>query len=90
MAIELVREGSCGIVRVRDTGSGVDPAEREIIVQRFYRANSSRHTDGIGLGLSLVAAIVKLHGFRFHVADGPGFVAEVAFAASVGWSADLR
>jgi hypothetical protein len=36
----------------------------------------------VGLGLSLVNAIVKLHGFRFAIAPGPGCVAEIAGAAA--------
>jgi signal transduction histidine kinase len=68
-----------GIVRVSDTGPGVTSGERELIAQRFYRSDKSRHTRGLGLGLSLVAAIVKLHGFRFNIEPGPGFVAEIAF-----------
>jgi hypothetical protein len=35
----------------------------------------------VGLGLSLVNAIVKLHGFRFAIAPGPGCVAEIAGTA---------
>lgn len=75
----LSRAGSDGTVRVSDTGPGVAESERELIVQRFYRSDRSRHTKGLGLGLSLVAAIVKLHGFHFRILPGPGFVAEIAF-----------
>jgi signal transduction histidine kinase len=71
--------GSDGIVRVSDTGPGVAEGERDLLVQRFYRSDQSRHTKGLGLGLSLVAAIVKLHGFRFSILAGPGFVVEIAF-----------
>jgi signal transduction histidine kinase len=65
-------------VRVKDTGPGISESEREAVVRRFYRSDKSRHTEGLGLGLSLVAAIVKLHGFRFTIAAGPGCVAEIA------------
>ncbi len=71
--------GSDGVVRVSDTGPGVAEGERDLLMQRFYRSDKSRHTKGLGLGLSLVAAIVKLHGFRFSILPGPGFVAEIAF-----------
>jgi len=69
-------------IRVSDTGPGVPESERHLIMQRFYRSERSRHTKGLGLGLSLVAAIVKLHGLRFSLASGPGFVAEIAFPSS--------
>jgi signal transduction histidine kinase len=76
--VRLTSLGSYCIVRVSDTGPGVADGERELLVQRFYRSDQSRHTKGLGLGLSLVAAIVKLHGFRFYILPGPGFVAEIA------------
>jgi signal transduction histidine kinase len=77
--VRLTSLGSYRIVRVSDTGPGVADGERELLVQRFYRSDHSRHTKGLGLGLSLVAAIVKLHGFRFSILPGPGFVAEITF-----------
>ncbi|HLZ68023.1 MAG TPA: ATP-binding protein [Aliidongia sp.] len=61
------------VIRVADTGPGVPAAEREAIVKRFYRADKSRHIRGHGLGLSLVSAIVNLHGFRLRIGDNaPG------------------
>ena len=39
----------------------------------------TRHnTKGLGLGLSMVAAIIKLHSFRFRISAGPGCTAEIA------------
>jgi signal transduction histidine kinase len=66
------------IVRVKDTGSGISEHERDIVLRRFYRSDSVRQTSGLGLGLSLVAAIVRLHGFRFTIVPGPGCVVEIA------------
>lgn len=66
------------LVRVKDSGPGVVASERDLIVRRFYRSDKSRHTHGLGLGLSLVTAIVKLHGYRFNITPGPGFLAEIA------------
>lgn len=68
--------------RISDTGPGVPDNERDLLVQRFYRSDRSRHTKGIGLGLTLVAAIVKLHGFRFDIVETEGFAAEIAFPPS--------
>ncbi|HEX3995474.1 MAG TPA: ATP-binding protein, partial [Acetobacteraceae bacterium] len=45
---------------------------REAVLRRFYRSDKIRNTPGVGLGLSLVAAIVKLHGFRLAIRTGPG------------------
>ena len=68
--------GKTGI-RVRDTGPGIPEIEREAVTKRFYRSDKSRRSEGLGLGLSLVAAIVKLHGFQFAIAPGPGCTVEI-------------
>jgi signal transduction histidine kinase len=73
----LRREGET-VIRVKDTGLGITEIEREAVTKRFFRSDKSRRTEGLGLGLSLVAAIVKLHGFRFTIAAGPGCIAEIA------------
>ena len=54
-------------IDVIDTGPGIRPDEREAVLRRFYRGSTSQAAPGSGLGLSLVAAIVKLHGFRIEV-----------------------
>jgi PAS domain S-box-containing protein len=66
------------VIRVSDTGPGISEAERETVTQRFYRSDKSRNTKGLGLGLSMVAAIIKLHGFRFRISAGPGCTVEIA------------
>ena len=73
----VIREGET-VIRVSDTGPGISEVEREAVTKRFYRSDKSRRTEGLGLGLSLVAAIIKLHGFRFAIAAGPGCTAEIA------------
>jgi len=70
------------VIRVTDTGPGISESEREAVTKRFYRSDKSRRTAGLGLGLSLVAAIVKLHGFRLSLSTGPGCTAEIACAQS--------
>src|SRR5438105_12965568 len=70
--IELIRCDNETIVRVTDTGSGISEQERDVVLRRFYRSDKMRNTPGVGLGLNLVAAIVKLHGFRLAIHAGPG------------------
>lgn len=72
----LHREGEI-VIRVRDTGIGISENEGKAVTKRFYRLDKSRHTEGLGLGLSLVVAIVKLHGFRFTITAGPGCTVEI-------------
>jgi signal transduction histidine kinase len=66
------------IIRVSDTGQGIGEDERDVVMRRFYRSDKSRNTHGAGLGLSLVSAIIKLHGFRLTLNTGAGCVAEIA------------
>lgn len=75
--IELVRGEAETIVRVTDTGVGISEAERDAVLRRFYRSDKIRNTPGVGLGLNLVAAIVKLHGFRLAIHPGPGCRVEI-------------
>jgi signal transduction histidine kinase len=54
---------------VSDSGPGIPLAERTAVLRRFHRAEKSRHTAGCGLGLSLVAAVAKLHGLKLTIDD---------------------
>jgi PAS domain S-box-containing protein len=73
----LHQEGET-VIRVSDTGPGIPEIEREAVTQRFYRSDKNRNIKGLGLGLSMVAAIIKLHGFRFTITTAPGCTAEIA------------
>jgi signal transduction histidine kinase len=75
--LSLARRGGDTVIRVNDTGPGIPETEREAVTKRFYRSDKSRGSGGLGLGLSLVAAIVKLHGFGFTIGGSPGCTAEI-------------
>ena len=67
---------------VVDDGPGVPAAERERLFDRFYRLERSRSTAGNGLGLSLVAAVARLHRAEVRLDDAdPGLAVRVTFAA---------
>jgi signal transduction histidine kinase len=57
-------------VDVSDSGPGIPVDQRVAVTRRFYRVESCRSTPGSGLGLSIVSAIARLHGFALEVADG--------------------
>jgi signal transduction histidine kinase len=58
---------------VQDNGPGIPNNERGAVLQRFYRAERNRPIPGSGLGLSVVSAIVRLHGFELELQDAqPG------------------
>jgi len=67
--IEIAREADGPLLRVSDSGFGIPATERSKVTQRYYRSNKSPNARGSGLGLSLVAAIAKLHGFSLRIAD---------------------
>lgn len=59
-------------ISVIDTGTGIPPAERQRVKERFVRLEKSRSQAGSGLGLSLVQAIADLHQASFEFTDGMG------------------
>lgn len=67
------------ILRITDTGAGISEDERSAVLRRFYRSDAFRKTPGLGLGLTLVATIAKLHGFRLTIFSGAGCVIEIGF-----------
>src|SRR5271165_770590 len=75
-AIEVAvrQRGATGVeISVSDNGPGIDDAEKSKVVERFYRGDASRGTPGVGLGLSLVQAVAKLHGSPLELFDqAPG------------------
>ncbi|WP_350402969.1 HAMP domain-containing sensor histidine kinase [Pseudomonas sp. W17] len=54
-------------LEVLDSGPGIPAAERTAVFRRFYRVDENNAQGGFGLGLSIVAAIVSLHGFKLEV-----------------------
>jgi two-component system OmpR family sensor kinase len=73
VTVELTRDGGDALVRVRDRGPGVPPAERERIFEPFYRlAGASERAGGVGLGLALVRSITQRHHGSVRCEDQPG------------------
>lgn len=82
IGVSLVRERGAPVLTVRDSGPGIPAEHRDRVLQRFVRLDDSRGTPGSGLGLSLVAAVAKLHGARLELGDGaPGLVVVLRFAS---------
>lgn len=67
-------------VTISDQGAGIPEAEHDNVFKRFHRLDSARSTEGNGLGLSLVKAVVDLHGAEIKLSDNkPGLIATVSF-----------
>jgi signal transduction histidine kinase len=78
VSVSVAQEDGHPVIRVRDNGIGVEPAERDKIFQRFYRTESGHRVPGSGLGLSIAAAIANLHDFDLRFRDNdPGAVFEM-------------
>jgi signal transduction histidine kinase len=60
-------------VEVIDNGPGIPPADRDAVLQRFYRSERTQHIAGSGLGLSIVSTVMRVHDFTIRLHDAaPG------------------
>jgi signal transduction histidine kinase len=62
ISLEAHQKNGEAIISISDTGSGIAPEELTKIWERLYRSDNAQTTKGIGLGLSLVRAIIQSHG----------------------------
>jgi signal transduction histidine kinase len=73
IAIGVRQQAGRVIIEVGDNGPGIAPEDRERVLERFVRLEKSRTEPGSGLGLSLVAAVARLHKGTFRIEDNaPG------------------
>ena len=76
------RQGDRVLIEVADNGPGIPPEERKRVVERFVRLEKSRTEPGSGLGLSLVAAVARLHKGELRIEDNaPGVRAVIDLPA---------
>jgi signal transduction histidine kinase len=79
VTVEVTQNGGA-VISVADNGPGIPANERQNVFKRFYRLERSRRTPGNGLGLSLVAAVARLHGAGIEMVDnGPGLKFRLRF-----------
>ena len=71
VCLEVRREGQWGVVEVSDSGPGIPPEALGHLFERFYQAKDEHRRTGNGLGLALVAAIVRWHGGTAQAANAP-------------------
>jgi len=69
VTVEVSRAGDESAITVRDDGPGIPSQECGHVLKRFYRLERSRRAPGNGLGLSLVAAVARLHGADIEMSD---------------------
>jgi signal transduction histidine kinase len=77
--LRAASEGDRILLTVADHGPGIPEADRSRVVERFVRLETSRSQPGSGLGLSLAAAVARLHGGELILADNhPGLKSTIA------------
>jgi signal transduction histidine kinase len=73
VSVEVARCNGEVLLSVADNGPGIPTDEHANVFKRFYRLERSRSTPGNGLGLSVVAAVARLHGAHIELLDNsPG------------------
>ena len=73
VTLSVTRRGPTIEIAVADRGAGIAPADRARVTDRFVRLENSRSRPGSGLGLSLVAAVARLHNGDLRIEDNePG------------------
>ena len=70
--VSLERANGQAVLRVCDTGIGIDPADLPHIFERFYRADRARSRQGTGLGLSIAQTLVEQLGGHITAQSTPG------------------
>jgi len=73
VSIDGARSGDEVVVQVRDTGVGVEAAERDRIFERFHRVGARQSLPGVGLGLPIAREIARAHGGSITVESRPGY-----------------
>jgi signal transduction histidine kinase len=73
VSVTAHEDGRRVVVEVSDDGAGIPRADRERVFERFTRLDEGRARDagGVGLGLSMVRAIVERHAGTVRIADAP-------------------
>lgn len=76
MSIAAKVDAGSAVISIADAGGGISLENRERVLERFVRLDESRSKPGNGLGLSLVASVMKLHGGSLALDDAaPGLKA---------------
>jgi signal transduction histidine kinase len=85
VTVEITQSDGSAVISVADNGPGIPVDECQHVFKRFYRLERSRRTPGNGLGLSLVAAVARLHGASIEMVDNaPGLKFRLRFPSPTG------
>jgi signal transduction histidine kinase len=83
VVITARRDGEAVVLTIADRGPGIEPADRARVLDRFVRLEGSRSRPGSGLGLSLAAAVARMHGGAVELEDNqPGLRVRLTLPAA--------
>jgi signal transduction histidine kinase len=83
VVITAQRDGEAVVLTIADRGPGIEPADRARVLDRFVRLEGSRSRPGSGLGLSLAAAVARMHGGAVELEDNqPGLRVRLTLPAA--------
>jgi two-component system, OmpR family, sensor kinase len=87
--VRVRSDNGSALIEVEDSGPGLAGEEAERVFERFYRsdASRSRESGGVGLGLSIVAAVARAHGGSAAAVSSPGSGAIFRVSLPLAWSA---
>lgn len=84
VALKLTHDEDWFEISIADSGPGIQPENREKVLERFVRLENERNSPGNGLGLSLVHAVTRIHGGTLTLGEntlaGSGLVATLRFS----------
>jgi two-component system OmpR family sensor kinase len=88
--VSLARRDGAAEIEVSDEGPGLDEEHLAHVFERFYRADASRAraSGGVGLGLSIVAAVAEAHGGTVAARSAPGAGATFTIALPLAQAGD--
>jgi signal transduction histidine kinase len=90
VVVSAVKDANGPVIAVRDDGPGIAEDERRAVLRRFHRSATTIDVPGtgLGLGLSVVAAILHLHGFTLDFSDAdPGLLVRIVCTDGVALAA---
>ncbi len=80
--VDMGREDNCYVLRIRDYGPGIPPAELPFVKQKFYKGSSKAR--GSGIGLAVCDEIIQRHGGLFEIGNAQGGGAVVTIRLPIG------
>jgi signal transduction histidine kinase len=87
ISVRVARRADAVEIAVADNGPGIAAADRPKATERFFRGDASRGSPGVGLGLSIVDAVAKLHGGVLQLLDNhPGLLAQMVLPVTAARS----